>query len=124
MVKPCNALVIGTGVAGLQALATAKRLGAVTYAADIRPAAAEQAMSLGAKIVDTGVPAEVTPEEVFAQGGEDFRDFIADMAKDGYALAVYKGLTPGTTYDVFLAFTTIYGETKYFREQYTPGAAA
>jgi hypothetical protein len=74
--------------------------------------------------VGTGVPAEVTPEEVFAQGGEDFSDFIADMAKDGYALAVYKGLTPGTTYDVFLAFTTIYGETKYFREQYTPGAAA
>lgn len=63
MVKPCNALVIGTGVAGLQALATAKRLGAVTYAADIRPAAAEQAMSLGAKVVDTGVPAEVAVGE-------------------------------------------------------------
>lgn len=74
--------------------------------------------------VGTGVPAEVTPEEVFAQGGEDFNDFIAEMAENGYALAVYKGLTPGTTYDVFLAFTTIYGETKYFREQYTPGAAA
>ena len=74
--------------------------------------------------VGTGVPAEVTPEEVFAQGGEDFSDFIAEMAENGYALAVYKGLTPGTTYDVFLAFTTIYGETKYFREQYTPGAAA
>ncbi len=58
MIKPCNVLVIGTGVAGLQALATAKRLGAVTYAADIRPAAAEQAQSLGAKIVDLGVPAE------------------------------------------------------------------
>ena len=74
--------------------------------------------------VGVDVPAEVTPEEVFAQGGEDFSDFIADMAENGYALAVYKGLTPGTTYDVFLAFTTIYGETKYFHEQYTPGAAA
>lgn len=74
--------------------------------------------------VGVDVPAEVTPEEVFAQGGEDFSDFIADMAENGYALAVYKGLTPGTTYDIFLAFTTIYGETKYFREQYTPGAAA
>ncbi len=63
MVKPCNALIIGTGVAGLQALATAKRLGAVTYAADIRPAAAEQAQSLGAKIIDTGVPAEVAVGE-------------------------------------------------------------
>ena len=74
--------------------------------------------------VGTGVPAEVTPEEVFAQGGEDFSDFIAEMAENGYALAVYTGLTPGTTYNVFLGFTTIYGETKYFREQYTPGAAA
>ncbi|MDF2700072.1 MAG: pntAA [Haloplasmataceae bacterium] len=59
MIKPANVMVIGTGVAGLQAIATAKRLGAVVYAADIRPDASEQAMSLGAKIVDTGVPAEV-----------------------------------------------------------------
>ncbi|MCR5207363.1 MAG: NAD(P) transhydrogenase subunit alpha [Eubacterium sp.] len=65
VIKPCNALVIGTGVAGLQAIATAKRLGAVTYAADIRPAAAEQAMSLGAKIVDTGVSSDVA----VGQGG-------------------------------------------------------
>ncbi len=62
-VKPCKALVIGTGVAGLRALATAKGLGAITYAADIRPAAAENAMSMGAKIVDTGVPEEVAVGE-------------------------------------------------------------
>ena len=43
MLKPANVLVIGAGVGGLQALATAKRLGAVTYAMDIRPAAMEQA---------------------------------------------------------------------------------
>lgn len=59
MIRPVNVFVIGTGVAGLQAIATAKRLGAVVYAADIRPDAAEQAKSLGAKIVDTGVPAEI-----------------------------------------------------------------
>ena len=59
MIKPCNVMVIGTGVAGLQALATGKRLGAVTHAVDIRPAAVEQATSLGAKIVASGVPAEV-----------------------------------------------------------------
>ena len=64
-IKPLNAMVIGTGVAGLQALATAKRLGAVTYAADIRPAAREQAQSLGAKIVEVGVPEEVA----VGQGG-------------------------------------------------------
>lgn len=59
MMKPINALVVGAGVGGLQAIATAKRLGAVVYAADIRPDAAEQAKSLGAKLVDLGVPAEV-----------------------------------------------------------------
>ena len=58
MIKPINALIVGAGVGGLQAIATAKRLGAVVYAADIRPDAAEQAKSLGAKIVDLGVPAE------------------------------------------------------------------
>ncbi len=58
MIKPVNTLILGTGVGGLQALATAKRLGSVVYASDIRPDAVEQAKSLGAKIVDTGVPAE------------------------------------------------------------------
>ncbi len=59
VIKPANVVVIGTGVAGLQAVATAKRLGAVVTAIDIRPDAAEQARSLGAKSVDTGVPANV-----------------------------------------------------------------
>lgn len=59
MIKPCNVLVVGVGVGGLQALATAKRLGAVVYAADIRPGAAETAKSLGAKVVELGVPADV-----------------------------------------------------------------
>lgn len=65
MLKPANVLVIGAGVAGLQALATAKRLGAVTYALDIRPAANEQAKSLGAKIVEFNVPEELA----VGQGG-------------------------------------------------------
>lgn len=59
VIRPCNVLVIGAGVAGLRAIATAKALGAVVYAADIRPEAAEQAGSLGAKIAETGVPAEL-----------------------------------------------------------------
>lgn len=53
-IEPAKVMVIGVGVAGLQALATAKRLGAITYAADIRPMAAENASSLGAKVTDTG----------------------------------------------------------------------
>lgn len=59
MIKPANVLVIGTGVAGLRAIATAKGLGAVVYSCDIRLDANEQAKSLGAKIVETGVPVEV-----------------------------------------------------------------
>ena len=59
VIKPANVVVIGTGVAGLQAVATAKRLGAVVTAIDIRPDASEQAKSLGAKAFDTGVPADV-----------------------------------------------------------------
>lgn len=59
VIQPAKVVVIGTGVAGLQAVATAKRLGAVVTAIDIRPDAAEQARSLGAKSVDTGVPADV-----------------------------------------------------------------
>ena len=59
MIKPINVFIIGAGVAGLQAFATAKRLGAVVYAADIRPEAEEQAVSLGGKVVETGVPDEV-----------------------------------------------------------------
>lgn len=62
-IKPANVLVVGVGVAGLQAIATAKRLGAVVYAADIRPAAVEQAKSLGAKIVELPVPAEAAVSE-------------------------------------------------------------
>ena len=64
-IKPANVLVIGTGVAGLQAVATAKRLGAVVTAVDIRPPAEEQARSLGAKTHDVGIP----PEFAVGKGG-------------------------------------------------------
>ena len=63
MIKPAQVLVIGTGIAGLQAVATAKRLGAVVHAADIRPDACEQAKSLGAKLVDLDVPPEIAVGE-------------------------------------------------------------
>lgn len=57
-IRPAKVLVVGAGVAGLQAIATAKRLGAVVEAYDIRPAAREQVESLGGRMVDTGVSAE------------------------------------------------------------------
>ena len=59
-IRPARALVIGAGVAGLQAIATCKRLGAMVEAYDVRAAAREQIESLGAKFVDTGVSADGT----------------------------------------------------------------
>jgi len=57
-IRPSMVLVIGAGVAGLQAIATARRLGAVVEAYDVRSATKEQVKSLGAKFVDTGVSAD------------------------------------------------------------------
>jgi NAD(P) transhydrogenase subunit alpha len=59
-IRPAQVLIIGAGVAGLQAIATAKRLGAVVEAYDVRSATREQVKSLGAKFVETGVSAEGT----------------------------------------------------------------
>lgn len=57
-IRPSRVIIIGAGVAGLQAIATARRLGAQVEAYDIRRAAREQIESLGARIIDTGVEAE------------------------------------------------------------------
>jgi NAD(P) transhydrogenase subunit alpha len=70
-IRPASVLVIGAGVAGLQAIATARRLGAVVEAYDVRSATKDQVKSLGAKFVETGVSAEgaggyareLTPDE-------------------------------------------------------------
>jgi NAD(P) transhydrogenase subunit alpha len=88
-IKPAKVMVIGVGVAGLQALATAKRLGAITYAADIRPMAAENAGSLGAKVTETGVPAELAvgeggyalrlPDDVLVVERENLKETIQEM---------------------------------------------
>ena len=57
-IRPAQVLIVGVGVAGLQAIATAKRLGAVVEAYDVRSATKEQVKSLGAKFIETGVSAE------------------------------------------------------------------
>lgn len=70
-IRPARVLVIGAGVAGLQAIATARRIGAMVEAYDVRPETREQVESLGAKFIDTGVSAagaggyarELTAEE-------------------------------------------------------------
>ena len=78
--KPANVLILGIGVAGLQAIGTAKRLGAVVKAYDVRPETREQAESLGAQFVKLkttidatgagGYARELTPEERAAQQAE------------------------------------------------------
>ena len=65
-VKAARVVILGVGVAGLQAIATAKRLGAVIEASDVRPAVKEQVESLGAKFID--VPYETDEERECAQG--------------------------------------------------------
>jgi len=100
MIKPANVFVIGAGVAGLQAIATAKRLGAVVYAADIRPDACEQAKSLGAKLVETGVPAEIAvgqggyanklPDEWLEKEREAIKDTVKEMD-----ILILSALIPG-----------------------------
>ncbi|NLS45506.1 MAG: NAD(P) transhydrogenase subunit alpha, partial [Firmicutes bacterium] len=100
MIKPANVLVIGTGIAGLQAVATAKRLGAVVHAADIRPDAREQAKSLGAKIVDVGIPAEIAvgsggyakklPDEWLLKEREAIKETVLDSD-----IVILTALIPG-----------------------------
>ena len=65
-VKAARIVILGVGVAGLQAIATAKRLGAVIEASDVRPSVKEQVESLGAKFID--VPYETAEEKEAAEG--------------------------------------------------------
>ncbi|HAG84954.1 MAG TPA: Re/Si-specific NAD(P)(+) transhydrogenase subunit alpha [Cyanobacteria bacterium UBA12227] len=73
-IKPAKVFVMGAGVAGLQAIATARRLGAIVEAFDIRPAVKEEVQSLGAKFVE--VPIE---EDTVAEGG--YAKEISEAAK-------------------------------------------
>ena len=87
-IHPAKAIIIGAGVAGLQAIATAKRLGAVVTAFDVRPAAGEQVKSLGAEFVslevpheqaeDTGGYAKELPPEFYKSEQELIRKYSKD----------------------------------------------
>lgn len=107
MIQPAKIFVVGAGVAGLQALATAKRLGAATFAADVRPEAVEQAKSLGAKIVDTSIDpkdaigvggyARHLPEELLEKERNAFKGIIQEVD-----VVVLSALVPGKLAPILL----------------------
>ena len=115
-IRPAKVLIIGAGVAGLQAIATARRLGAQVEAYDIRPDAKEQVESLGAKLVDTGVNAagdggyarELTAEEKAQQA-----DALAKHVKEAHVI-VSTAAIPGKRAPVII--------TKAMVESMMPGA--
>ena len=99
-VTPARALILGAGVAGLQAIATAKRLGAQVSAYDVRPAVKEQVQSLGAKFVE--LPLETGASETaggYAKAmGEDFyarqRELLGKVVADS-DIVICTALIPG-----------------------------
>ena len=113
-VPPARVLVLGAGVAGLQAIATARRLGAVVEAYDVRAAAGEQVRSLGAKFLEVdlggiqtedkgGYAVELSPEAL--QRG---RDLIAEQAKSADVI-ITTAQVPGRRAPVLMDETAVNG---------------
>ncbi|HKX74322.1 MAG TPA: NAD(P) transhydrogenase subunit alpha [Acidimicrobiia bacterium] len=118
-IAPARAVVLGAGVAGLQAIATCRRLGAVVSAFDVRAAAAEQVRSLGATFIE----AAVAPQDASSSGG------YARPLEDDAQLQVWDTLTPAVARaDAVIATAAIPGRpaprliTTSMVEQMAPGA--
>ncbi|NER09084.1 NAD(P) transhydrogenase subunit alpha [Muriicola jejuensis] len=79
-IKPCKVLVLGAGVAGLQAVATARRLGAIVEAFDVRAAAKEEVESLGAKFVE--VPGAIDKRDAGGYAVEQTPEFMARQQEE------------------------------------------
>lgn len=118
MIQPAKVLVLGAGVAGLQAIATAKRLGAVVYAFDVRRAAKEQVESLGAEFIEV-----IQDEDSETKGGyaaetsEEYKKLQGELI-DKYAqlsdIVISTALIPGRKAPILLNKATI--------EQMKPGS--
>ena len=118
MIQPAKVLILGAGVAGLQAIATAKRLGAVVYAFDVRRAAKEQIESLGAEFIEV-----IQEQDSETKGGyasevsEEYKKLQAELI-DQYAklsdIVISTALIPGRKAPVLLHKDTI--------EQMKPGS--
>ena len=116
-VKAARVLILGAGVAGLQAIATAKRLGAVIEAFDVRPAVKEQVESLGAKFVEVSLSDEEKKAQESAGGyaremSDDYKRrqsvLIAERAKAA-DIIITTALIPGRPAPVLLPEDTVKG---------------
>jgi NAD(P) transhydrogenase subunit alpha len=116
-VKAARVLVLGAGVAGLQAIATAKRLGAVIEAFDVRPAVKEQVESLGAKFVEVALSEEERKAQESAGGyaremSDDYKRrqaaLIAERAKAS-DIVITTALIPGRPAPVLVEKDTVAG---------------
>lgn len=100
-IPPARALVLGAGVAGLQAIATCRRLGAVVSAFDVRAAAAEQVRSLGASFVE----GDLEPQDATSNGG-----YARQLATDAEERVRASLAGPVATADVVIATAAIPGK--------------
>ena len=116
-VPPARVLVLGAGVAGLQAIATAKRLGAVVFAFDVRPAVKEQVESLGGKFVEVEAPVESaeTSGGYAKEMSDDYKrrqaDRIAEVLKKT-DIAISTALIPGKPAPVLITEEMVKGMRK------------
>ncbi len=117
-VKPAKVLILGAGVAGLQAIATAKRLGAVVEAFDVRAAAKEEVMSLGAKFVEVeGAQENAAAGGYAVEQTEEFKQKQADLIHKHAAQAdviICTAQIPGRKAPLLIARATV--------EKMKPGA--
>ncbi|KTC90598.1 Re/Si-specific NAD(P)(+) transhydrogenase subunit alpha [Fluoribacter dumoffii] len=118
MIQPAKVLILGAGVAGLQAIATAKRLGAVVYAFDVRRAAKEQVESLGAEFIEVSQNEDSETKGGYAsEMSEEYKKLQAELI-DQYAkladIVISTALIPGKKAPVLLYKKTV--------EQMKPGS--
>lgn len=111
MIQPSKVLILGAGVAGLQAIATAKRLGAVVYAFDVRRAAKEQVESLGAEFIEVNQEQDSETKGGYASETSDEYKKLQAALIDQYAkisdIVISTALIPGRKAPILLSKSTI-----------------
>ncbi len=114
-VSPARVLILGAGVAGLQAIATARRLGAVVSAFDVRPAAREQVESLGAKFIEVEDTASAQAETAGGYAREMSDDYQRRQAQEiatalaGADMVISTALIPGKPAPVLMTEEMVRG---------------